>query len=248
MNNPDTDLTTKLLNKFPEANLFEGYNESEREVALNSIKTFLTLNFYNEKLIAQDEKYLYFRNLTTDSRSWVLMDDAPKKRNIIRFLPFDKIDYNEEVKTFNLCNSGITCVRINEKGMFIEESSLIELPITIKHYDNETIKEISKDLPVEIPYYVHSYLLDILTNEYHLKPDLLIKVAFFEKFYTSSNRIRVDRMKVDYYINQDIQYESNMYDVADINKSNKSNAYIAYIKYMYEQNLYSSNLIRIKKR
>lgn len=241
MNNPDTDLTTILLNKFPEANLFKEYDKDDTKEAHNSIKTFLTFNFYNEKLTGEDEKNLYFKNLTTNRISIANMIE---EKNTIMFRPFSLKDRNEEEKTFSLCNSGITCVRINEKGMFIEESSLIELPITIKQYDNETIKKISEDLPIEILYYLPSHLLDILTNEYRLKPDLLIKVAFLRGRYYKTEK----RMRVDYYINQDIPYESYSYDMNRYDTLDKSNTYIEYLKYMYDQKLYSSNLIRIRKK
>ncbi len=96
MNNPDTDLPTILLNKFPEV------IDKKDELACKNLNVFLTLNLYNEKYIGENNLSIHFKNSITGKNS-IACKPFSKDKNSIQFVPYNDVHVNEAI-AFSICN------------------------------------------------------------------------------------------------------------------------------------------------
>lgn len=255
MNNKNTNLMDLLLNKFPKGNIINNTSFCSKFTS-QDLKTFLSLNSYNETLVSETDTDLFFKNLNTEKVSIAHITDSKMSNSpSIEFAPY--FDYNEfrtvlnskhfdEAIAFSICNSHFICVRINKNGMFIEDYFKGDA-ISTELYDVYAIKSI-----IDKGYYelydnnkILFYLLDNLKSSVEdlsfnikeklgLYPDTVIKCCDYQgtfKAVFEKSGIEIYRDSFDF--------------------SNIRQFYAQFLRFMKERDYYSDviekNYIRIRR-
>ena len=256
MNNSNTDLTTILLNKFPEV------IDKKDEIAYKNLRYILTLIFNNESLKGEYDKYLHFENLITRCKSIAGIKDSETNKSI-QFVPYNDENVNEAI-AFSICNSYFTCIRINKEGMFIEKQDLHAYNLKTKYYDNMALKEIIGNyLKKEYEYNDNKTIEKVIDDE--IQNNTLKLIRILQVMDYSIDNLS-DMIAKKYNINPDFLVEADSYDDLSqklqviFSKNNiSSDSYIVefptpislypkYLTFMANQGLYIDNPIQIKRK
>ena len=253
MNNPDTDLPTILLNKFPEV------IDKKDELACKNLNVFLTLNLYNEKYIGENNLSIHFKNSITGKNS-IACKPFSKDKNSIQFVPYNDVHVNEAI-AFSICNSYFTCIRINNEGMFIEKQDLHAHNLKTEYYDKISLEEIICNY-IKTEYSYND--AERMINGYYFQNNT-IRLTWILQFMEYSFDDSSDIIAKKYNINPDFLVEADSYDdlgqklLVKFSKNSipldsyivefptPINLYAKYLIFMANQGLYNDNPIQIKR-
>ena len=214
----------------------------ETKAYKEELRSFLNYNAHNEELIPIDEEAIAptpkLKNL--DSKEISIVN---YKNEMIKFIPIhNSLEFDESEKVAFLINGEqITCVKMNENGLFVEHISnrpSLE-QIKVYYYDLAAVEEIRKSLSL-------NQILDVagLGNscDINIESDMFFKFKQYFNYTDSDYRYAYNwSRKLEIYKKGDLVQEQ----VIDYNSN--ITMYAAFYEAMINQGYYFKQIEKQKK-